>query len=62
MRKTDTREALVAELRDDCGYWGFVGNDRNLTQAADGASALENGAASVEVGHTVYVVDEPTDT
>ncbi|MFI8830581.1 hypothetical protein ACIGPN_06085 [Streptomyces afghaniensis] len=57
-----TREALIAELTNDTGYWGMVGNDQNLTQAVDGVSALADGAASVRVGHTVYVVDESTDS
>lgn len=61
MQKRGTREELAEELRDDIGYWGMVGNDRNLSAAADGASALEAGADSVQVGHTVYVVDESID-
>jgi X-X-X-Leu-X-X-Gly heptad repeat protein len=56
------RADLIAELTNDTGYWGMVGNDDNLTQAVDGASALANGAAEVRVGHTVYVVDESADT
>jgi hypothetical protein len=34
------RADLIAELTNDTGYWGMVGNDNNLTQAVDGASAL----------------------
>ena len=62
MQKNGARDELVDELRNDVGYWGMVGNDQNLTAAVDGAHALENGADSVQVGHTIYRVDEPTDT
>lgn len=56
MRKNGTREELVAALREDVGYWGFIGNDKNLTAAVDGAKALEAGSCSVKVGHTIYSV------
>lgn len=58
---TGKRAELIAELTNDTGYWGMIGNDDNLTAAVDGASALAEGAESVRVGHTVYVVDESTD-
>jgi hypothetical protein len=62
MKKTGTREDLASELRNDVGYWGMVGNEKNLTAAVEGASALENGVVnSVTVGHTTYVVVESRD-
>ncbi|MEU0912119.1 hypothetical protein [Streptomyces althioticus] len=62
MKKQGTREELAAELRNDVGYWGMIGNDKNLTAASEGASALENGVVnSVTVGHTTYVVVESRD-
>ena len=63
MRKKASRDELVAELREDVGYWGMVGNDKNLAGASEGASALENGIVnSVTVGHTTYEVDESSDS
>ena len=60
IRKTGTRDELVAELKNDVGYWGFIGNDDNLTAAVDGAKALEAGSFSVKVGHTIYSVSDET--
>ncbi|MGC9439236.1 hypothetical protein [Streptomyces sp. WG5] len=52
----------MSELNEDAGYWGFIGNEENITAAVDGAKALEDGAFSVKVGHTIYsVVGEESD-
>lgn len=59
MRRTGTRAELAAELRNDVGYWGFSGNDANLTAAVEGAHALEKtDVKEVTVGHTVYEVSD----
>lgn len=62
-RMTGTRADLVAELTNDVGYWGFIGNEDNIKAASEAASAIAAGLTSeVRVGATVYVVDESTDT
>lgn len=62
MKKRGSREELSEELKNDVGYWSMVGNDKNITAASEGASALENGIVnSVTVGHTTYEVDESSD-
>lgn len=54
-----TRDEMVAMLTNLAEGWEHLGNDRLARQSAWGATALVEGASSVRVGHTVYVVTEP---
>lgn len=62
MTESGTRADLVAKLREMAEGWDHLAKPDNATAAAEGASELATGAASVQVGHTRYVVDESTDT
>lgn len=56
MRKQGTKEELMSELHEDAGYWGFIGNDENMTAAVEAVKLLDQGSCSVKVGHTIYSV------
>jgi hypothetical protein len=62
MRKSGTREELVTDLLDSAQGWYHFAKDELSEASSAGAAALQGGADSVQVGHTVYVVDEGTDT
>ncbi|MFE1763075.1 hypothetical protein ACFW81_02465 [Streptomyces angustmyceticus] len=61
MRKSGSREELVADLRDSAEGWHHFGKDELSKASSTGATELESGAGSVQVGHTIYEVDEGTD-
>lgn len=53
-----TREELVTELRRLAVGWFHLANDRLAEEAQQAVTALGEGASSVRVGHTRYVVTE----
>jgi hypothetical protein len=61
MRKSGTREELITDLRDSAEGWRHFAKDELSEASSAGVAALQGGADSVRVGHTVYVVDEGTD-
>lgn len=61
MRQRGARSDLVARLFEMAEGWFYLCRDDLAVASFEGASALEGGAHSVRVGHTVYEVDESGD-
>jgi hypothetical protein len=56
LRAEGTRAELIAKLRELARGWTHLGKDKRADAARDGAAQLDEGALTVRVGHTQYVV------
>jgi hypothetical protein len=57
---TGTRIELLAELRRLAEGWEHLGKPLKVAEALTGITALTSGADTVDVGHSLYKVTEPT--
>lgn len=61
IRTTGSRDDLITTLEADAEAWHHLVKDRLRDEAREAAEQLRGGAASVQVGRTIYEVDEPSD-